>query len=621
VPEISHEELNKLVERLHVERGLDFRGYKPSSLGRRVQRRLDATKSPDIESYLNELARRPDEYSKLVDSILINVTQFFREPEAWEFIKSEIIPQIMEGKHPGDQIRMWSAGCATGEEAYSLAIALSEVVGPAISGYDVRLYATDIDESALNVVRRAEYTEDQLQSVSPELLERYFTKNGRWTLNRDIRKMVIFGQHNLVSDAPISHADLIACRNVLIYMSTDLQSKVLSKLYYGLEPKGFLFLGKAESLLAASRLFSPVNEKWRIFRKESAIGYAGRVALEQREVGRAADTSSAEQQLISTFNESVLRHTPSGVVAVDDKNVVRVLNSAAGNIWGIRGTDLLGKSVFEINISASFQDILPKIAQARSQRSEVRVEELNLSAERGRPLYVSVALNPMYDVKGNNLGVIIVAENITNQVQLRAEVEAANEQMQATNEELETTNEELQSTNEELETTNEELQSTNEELETTNEELQSTNEELSTTNDELAVRTDELDSLSLYYGSVLNSLDVPIVVLNEENVVTTWNPAAEQFYGVRISEALYRNFFDFKLPVRVARTRERLRRLRDSRKPYRSGPIPYKTLTGDVREVVIEYQPLIDSMGSYRGAISIVRDAKPEALESAVSGK
>lgn len=615
--EISQEELSKLTEKLLREHAVDFRDYKPTSLGRRVQRRLDATSCKDMACYLALLDKRPDEYAKLVDSILINVTQFFRDPEAWEVIKSEVIPHIVAEKHPGDQIRMWSAGCATGEEAYSLAIQLAEIMGPRVSEYDIRIYATDIDDDALAIARRAEYSDDAVKDVPTEILNKYFTKNARWTLKRDIRKMVIYGRHNLVTDAPISHVDLIACRNVLIYMSVDLQNRVLSKFHYGLDPRGYLFLGKAESLLTASRLFKSVNDRWRIFRKEAGGGVATRGVTEQQVVSRAVETGSAEYQLVSMFNEAVLRYTPSGVIGVDNNNIVRIVNSAAESIWGISGPDLLGKSIFEASLPSSLQGILPRITQVRSQRTEMRIDEIDLSQERNRPLQVSVSITPMFDVMGNAFGVITAAENITGQVRLRNELEASNEQLQAANEELETTNEELQSTNEELETTNEELQSTNEELETTNEELQSTNEELETTNDELAVRTTELNTLSFYFNSIVQCLEIPIVVLNEQNLITTWNPAAERFFGLTVQEAVGRNFFEIGLPDGIAKTRGLLSKLPETRKSARSEPMKYETRTGDARVAIMEYAPLLDSSGAYKGATCFVRDAEARELEPA----
>ena len=484
MPEITREELNKLTGKLMTEHAVDFRDYKPTTLSRRIQRRLDATKCPDIASYMKYLESRPDEYAKLVDSILINVTEFFRDSEAWEIVKSEVIRSMLAEKRPGDQIRIWSAGCATGEEAYTIAMLLAEVMGKRINEYDARIYATDIDEGSLAVARRGEYSEESIKSV-PQAYLKYFVKNISYTITRDIRRMVIFGRHNLVNDAPISHADFITCRNVLIYMSVDLQNRILSKFHYGLQAGGFLFLGRAESLLTTSRLFTPINDKWRIFSKESPLGTATRGLTDQQAVGSAMETGRAEYQLGSLFNEAVLRYTPSGIIGMDVSGNVRVINSAAEHIWDIQAAGFLGKPLAEAKLSPALQSILPRITQARGQRAEQKIDEMDLSQERSRPFYISVTLAPLTDVMGNALGLVIVAEDITNQIRLRENLERVNEHLHVANEELETTNEELQSTKEELETTNEERQSTNEELETTNEELQSTNEELETTNDEL----------------------------------------------------------------------------------------------------------------------------------------
>ena len=187
---------------------------------------------------------------------------------------NEVIPQIMSNKGPGDQIRIWSAGCASGAEAYSLAITLSEAIGPRLTEHEVRIYATDIDDDALAAARAATYSKSALESVPADILEKYFVKDIRWTVNRDIRQMVIFGKHNLVTDAIISRVDLVVCRNVLIYMTVDLQNRILSKFHYGLTAPGFLFLGKSESLLTTSGMFVPVSERWRIFKKEPTAAIA-----------------------------------------------------------------------------------------------------------------------------------------------------------------------------------------------------------------------------------------------------------------------------------------------------------------------------------------------------------
>ena len=261
MPEISPDDLIKLTEKVFCERGLDFRDYKPASLTRRTIRRLDATKCQDIHTYIQYLDTRPNEYAKLIGSLLINVTQFHRDAEAWRIIKEEVIPQIVSEKKPSDQIRMWSAGCATGEEAYSLAISLVEVVGPSIADYDVKIYATDIDDEALAIARKGEYSDDSISHLPSELRDRYFTRTFPLDSKAPPPKDGHIRGDNLATDAPIPHLDLIACRNVLIYMSGNLQSHLLSNFHYGLERDGYLFLGKAKSLFASSNLFRGVNDR------------------------------------------------------------------------------------------------------------------------------------------------------------------------------------------------------------------------------------------------------------------------------------------------------------------------------------------------------------------------
>jgi two-component system CheB/CheR fusion protein len=490
--EMSDKAVLDVTERLFQERAIDFRDYKPSTLRRRIKRRMDATHREHVSDYLELLDTQPEECNELIDSILINVTQFFRDPEAWDLIREQVIPRILADKRKGDQIKVWSAGCATGEEAYTLAMLFNQALKDRKHDHELRVYATDVDENALAVARRGAYVDKSMECVPEELREEYFKKNGVWTVSRELRKTVIFGRHNLVNDAPISHCDLIVCRNVLIYMGINLQNQLLSKFHYALDTPGFMFLGKAEAMLTLSRLFSSVSDKARIFTKE-APGGAVCPAADQRALGAAVDAGATEYQLISLFNEAVLRHAPVGVIGINGNNVVRLVNPAAERLWGFNSRDLLGKSLVEVPLPPALQGLVQKTVQVRHDKREFTIDEMVVTTDRGKETYLSVRITPMFDVRGNPGGVIVLAEDLTIAVKLRRDVESANDELNSTNEELETTNEELQSTNEELTTTNEELQSTNEELETTNEELQSTNEELETTNDELEARTQELN--------------------------------------------------------------------------------------------------------------------------------
>jgi two-component system, chemotaxis family, CheB/CheR fusion protein len=262
--------LDALLQKIFDERGYDFRDYKRASIVRRICKRLCENQLEKYEDYLEFLDRHPEEYPRLFDTLLINVTEFFRDPEAWDVLDNEVIPRILSNKQKGDSIRLWSSGCASGEEAYSIAILLSDKLGDAIGDYDIRIYATDIDEPALQEARKGAYPAVRLKNVSKDQLEKYFTReDDTYKVKRNIRQLIAFGRQDQITDAPISHLDLIVCRNVLIYFKLELQSRIIAKFHYALNKNGYVFFGKSESLLTGSRLFIPVNKKWRIFQKAS----------------------------------------------------------------------------------------------------------------------------------------------------------------------------------------------------------------------------------------------------------------------------------------------------------------------------------------------------------------
>src|SRR5215831_10040534 len=259
--------LKNLLQELAEQRGFDFRGYKKTTLERRFRRRMFQLNIGDYAGYGEYIRKNPEEINELLNTILINVTEFFRDPPAWEILRHELLPTLLKSVKPGHSFRAWSAGCATGEEAYSIAILLAEHFGPRIQDYDVKIYATDIDDEALNTARRGEYSLESVRPVRPEWREKYFHGKGLLRVNREIRRLVIFGRSNLGHDAPISHVDLLLCRNVLIYFDSDLQKQILGRLHYALEPGGILFLGKSESQLTNSTQFRRLNARWRIFQR------------------------------------------------------------------------------------------------------------------------------------------------------------------------------------------------------------------------------------------------------------------------------------------------------------------------------------------------------------------
>src|SRR4051794_25087649 len=276
-PELSPE-WAALLGYLQASRGFDFHGYKPASLARRVRKRMDMVGVEGFARYQDYLEVHPDEFANLFNTILINVTSFFRDPAAWDVVRTLAIPQIISTKAPGEAIRIWSAGCATGEEAYTLAMVLAEELGEDQFRERVKIYATDVDDDALNVARHAVFTDRQVESVPPELLAKYFEHTDQLhTFRKELRRQVIFGRHDLINDAPISRIDLLTCRNTLMYLNAETQARVLARLHFALNDGGFLLLGRAETLMAHGQSFAPVDLKRRLSRKNSRTPVRNRV--------------------------------------------------------------------------------------------------------------------------------------------------------------------------------------------------------------------------------------------------------------------------------------------------------------------------------------------------------
>ncbi|MBB5711923.1 CheR family methyltransferase [Sphingomonas xinjiangensis] len=261
-------QFESLLSYIQESRGVDFRGYKRTSLRRRIALRMEATGAEDFAAYRVQLEVQPGEFAELLNTVLINVTSFFRDADAWEVLREQVVPAIIKAAEKNVGIRVWSVGCASGEEPFSIAMLFAEALGVAEFCERVKIYATDLDEEALRSARQASYGPRDVENVPPDLLEKYFEKTkNHYLFSRELRKCVIFGQHNVVHDAPISRIDLLTCRNLLIYLEAETQSVVLPRLHYAMNPNGYLFLGKAETQLARSALFRSVKAKYRIFTK------------------------------------------------------------------------------------------------------------------------------------------------------------------------------------------------------------------------------------------------------------------------------------------------------------------------------------------------------------------
>ena len=530
--------LKELLQELAEQRNFDFRGYKEATLERRFRRRMFQLSLSGYAEYGDYIRKHPDEINELLNTLLINVTEFFRDPPAWEILRHEILPPLLKRIKPGHSFRAWSAGCASGEEPYSIAMLLAERFGSRIKDYDVKIYATDIDEEALNTARRGEYSLDAARRVRPEWREKYFHGQALRRVNREIRRLVIFGRSNLAQDAPISHVNLLVCRNVLIYFDSDLQKQILTRLHYALEPGGVLFLGKSESQLTNSQQFQRLNARWRIFQRITSVA-----ALDERLEPRADSVetvpnhlSPASQELdgLRQQHRYLLETLRIGVFALGPDETIMHHNTAAFTLCGLPPANLVGKRLADTDLFMRVPDLGEQLQSTRVNNESARFPaRVRLGSDEK---LIEVTIRPLMDDQGRRSGTLIYFEDLTVQEKLHTtveELESTSEELQSANEELETTNEELQSTNEELETTNEELQSTNEELETTNEELQSLNEELETTNQELEERTKELDQVNSVYAQTLEKIRLPVMLVNQERRIEFWNAMALRLFGFK----------------------------------------------------------------------------------------
>ncbi|WP_233213498.1 CheR family methyltransferase [Mycobacterium hubeiense] len=520
-------------------RGFDFTGYKRTSLMRRVRHRMDQGGYHTYEQYLDVLQASSDEFAALFNTILINVTAFFRDPESWDFLRDEVLPSLLAARAPTDPIRVWSAGCASGQEAYSLAMAMAEVLGPEDFRQRVKIYATDVDEDALTEARAATYDAKAVESVPPDLLSKYFdAANGRYVFRKDLRRAVIFGRNDLVKDAPISRVDLLACRNTLMYLNAETQRTVLGRLHFALAPHGILFLGHAEMLLSHSDRFTPIDLKHRVFRK-AAGSHAGMGGFD---AAAAMADRHGDLPAMDALRELAFRASPVAQIVVTGEDTVAMINQQAELTFGLSARDI-GRLLRDLEVSFRPVELRAYLEQAKVERRAAMIQDVHWQRPGLDAVWFEVHINPLVDAENGLLGVSVVFFDVTatkalveKVVQTNRQLEAAYEELQSTNEELETTNEELQSTVEELETTNEELQSTNEELETMNEELQSTNDELQTINEAVRDRSIELDEARAFLGSLVNSLHVGLAVVDREMRVVLWNRGCEELWGLRAEE-------------------------------------------------------------------------------------
>jgi two-component system, chemotaxis family, CheB/CheR fusion protein len=549
------QDFETLIEYLRESRGVDFTGYKRTTLVRRVAKRCQELGIDNFPAYLDYLQVHSDEFPILFDRILINVTEFFRDQPAWDYLAETIVPKILAS--PG-AIRIWSTGTASGEEAYSAAMLLCERMGPELFLRRVKIYATDIDEEALSKARTGYFAKD-LESLDSGLTTKYFEPQGsRFAFRSSLRRALIFGRHDLMQDAPISRLDLLICRNTLMYFTAETQGKILARFHYALNDDGFLFLGRAEMLLTHAALFTPIDLKQRVFTKVARLQLRERLMLLAQSGSTDATNHMARQM---RARELATEGLPYAQIVVDAAGTLVAANLSARRLFYLAPGDI-GRPLRDLELSYKPIDLRTPIDGVYRDRRPITTAGVEFPMPDGLPRLFDVYIAPLIDDDSTLAGASVSFVDVTHLSQLRVElerskqdVETAYEELQSSNEELETTNEELQSTVEELETTNEELQSSNEELETMNEELESTNAELQTINTDLRMRTEEVNKLNTFLQAITGNIEVGAVVLDGESRVQVWNERAADLWGLRSDEVVGHPFFDLDigLPVKELR--------------------------------------------------------------------
>jgi two-component system CheB/CheR fusion protein len=621
-------QIEAILERIREARNFDFRNYKRATLRRRIERRMADRRCRSISEYAALLEREPAEFDSLISSMLIKVTSFFRDEEMWEALSSKIIPQLLSEKRPGEEIRCWCAGSATGEEAFSLAILLAEAMGPAFQNQDVKIFGTDLDEKAVAYARHGLYSAEQMKSLPRNLLQQYFVdERGGFSVRKEVRRTVVFGVNNLVSDAPISRLDLLICRNVFIYLDAQLQKRVLTRFHYALRRHGILVLGKSELIPFVGKIFEPVDLQRRIYRKDGrrdASVAQERLAslLEQESEARAADEGRSELNAVDLFHRDVVHSIRVPLIATAPDGTILLWNAAAAALWGRSESEVAGKKLAALSLPGlSGELLIERTAAVREGKSELERCSGVLNRPRERLLHLSVEVTTLRDAAHAVTGLLYAVHDVTDFRGLEGELRQANEErqsayeelqtineeLQSANEELETTNEELQSSNEELQTTNEELQSTNEELETTNEELQSTNAELDATNRELAHRTEELNSLSFVQRTIIRTLTAGVVVLDPAGRIKMWNLAAERLLGLSEDEAVGQLLWSLNVPALSRSVLQRLRKSLERNQPVRSDQVDYELPNGSTGRAALGAVPIVDN-GSVLGSVIVFED-------------
>ncbi|BAY75589.1 signal transduction histidine hinase [Nostoc linckia NIES-25] len=560
----NSEALSQIFTLLRITNGVDFSYYKPTTLKRRILRRMVLYHLERLEDYVRYLHDNPTEVNALYQDLLINVTNFFRDPEAFEALKTKVFPSIVNGRTPDSPIRIWVAGCSTGQEAYSLAMCLLEYLTVERINPPIQIFATDINEQVIEKARNGIYKPSQIIDVSPARLQRFFipVEEG-YQISKPVRELCVFAKHNLMAEPPFSRLDLITCRNVLIYLGANVQKKLLRLFHYGLKPTGFLMLGTSETVGDFTKLFELIDNKYKIYisnivSERLSIDiltnqYPTATLTPQSEV---SENANKDMELQKQADQIVLnQYTPAGVIVNYDLEIVQFRGQVSPYLEPMPGKASL--NLLKMTKEVLRLELRSAIEQAKAQLTAVKKEDLQFR-ESDRLRFVRVDVIPFKPFaeekhyflilfvdtpflehpeslattdrrgKSRREQLSLKQENIL----LKQELANTKEYLQSIIKEHQATNQNLKAANEEILSSNEELQSTNEELQTAKEEIQATNEELNTINDELQRRNAESIQASNDLQNVLSSINIPILILESDLRVRRFTPVAARIFNL-----------------------------------------------------------------------------------------
>ena len=652
------ENLARICAVLRQRTGHDFSRYKQSTLVRRVRRRMTEVRTDSAAVYLGLLADDPREVDHLFHDLLIGVTYFFRDPEAFAALEAKVIPRLFEGKGADDQVRVWVPGCSTGEEAYSLAMLLLEHAGKLDQPPRVQIFATDIDSPALETARQGWYPEQIAEQVGPDRLARFFGKHGNlYRAAKELREICLFSAHNLITDPPFSRIDLISCRNLLIYLEPDLQGRLIPLCHYALRPGGFLFLGPSETVASHPELFRAVDKRLRIFQARDAIlrppvsfalAERSRFAVRGLGEGLPRPTRSGVQSASQVFERILLEQFSPACVLVHERGDILYFSPRTGRyLEPPAGAPRL--NVLEMARPGLRLDLRTALHKAATTRAAVSREGVPYEID-GQVQRADLSVRPMPEL-GEDQGLYMVVfqdarepgpaagdaspgngdapRAVATIQRLESELRSTKDHLHATLEELESSNEELLSSNEELLAINEELQSTNEELQTSKEELQSVNEELETINAELKKKIEELDRANSDLQNLFQSIQIATIFVGRDLRIQKFTPAATEVFrliesdvGRRIEDIAPRFPSDGSLTedigqvLRTLLPLERQVRLRSGDSWFILRILPYRTLDGRVDGVVITFVDVteIKRAEEHRARLAAIVESSYDAI-------